>query len=150
MSDVLQRREIGHLKAWAGRRPHKPIVIRGARQVGKSTLVQEFARAARLTPVTVDFERNPELREAFTDRDPTRILALLKLLTGKTAAAGTHVLFLDEIQAAPEALAALRYFHEEMPELHVLAAGSLLEFALAQTAPRRQKLRGIRAALVAE
>ena len=133
MPDVLQRREIGYLEAWAARRPHKPIVIRGARQVGKSTLVGEFARAARLIPVTVDFERNPELREAFTGRDPARILALLKLLTGKTAAPGTHLLFLDEIQAAPEALAALRYFHEEMPDLHVLAAGSLLEFALAQT-----------------
>jgi predicted AAA+ superfamily ATPase len=133
MPELLQRREIGHLEAWAARRPHKPIVIRGARQVGKSTLVREFARAARLTLVAVDFERNPELREAFTGRDPARILALLKLLTGKTAAAGTHLLFLDEIQAAPEALAALRYFHEEMPELHVLAAGSLLEFALAQT-----------------
>ena len=133
MPELLQRREIGHLEAWAARRPHKPIVIRGARQVGKSTLVREFARAAGLTLVAVDFERNPELREAFTGRDPARILALLKLLTGKTAAAGTHLLFLDEIQAAPEALAALRYFHEEMPELHVLAAGSLLEFALAQT-----------------
>ena len=133
MPDLLQRREIGHLQAWATRRPHKPVVIRGARQVGKSTLVREFARTAGLTLVAVDFERNPELREAFTDRDPARILALLKLLTGKTAAAGTHLLFLDEIQAAPEALAALRYFHEEMPELHVVAAGSLLEFALAQT-----------------
>ena len=133
MPDLLQRREVGHLKSWAARRPHKPIVIRGARQVGKSTLVREFARAARLTPATVDFERNPELREAFTERDPARILALLRLLTGKTAAAGTHLLFLDEIQAAPEALAALRYFHEEMPDLHVLAAGSLLEFALVQT-----------------
>ena len=131
--DVLQRREIGYLQAWATRRPHKPVVIRGARQVGKSTLVREFARTARLTLVTVDFERDPELREAFTHRDPARILALLKLLTGKTAAAGTHLLFLDEIQAAPEALAALRYFHEEMPELHVVAAGSLLEFALAET-----------------
>lgn len=131
--DVLQRREIDYLQAWATRRPHKPVVIRGARQVGKSTLVREFARTAHLTLVAVDFERNPELREAFTDRDPARILALLKLLTGKTAAAGTHLLFLDEIQAAPEALAALRYFHEEMPELHVLAAGSLLEFALSET-----------------
>ena len=73
MRDVLQRREIGHLHAWLARRPHKPIVIRGARQVGKSTLVREFARAAGLTPVTVDFERNPELREAFSDRDPVRI-----------------------------------------------------------------------------
>ena len=131
--EVLSRREIAHLSAWAARRPRKPIVIRGARQVGKSTLALESARAAGLTPVAVDFERDPELREAFAGRDPARILALLKLLTGKTAAAGTHLLFLDEIQAAPEALAALRYFHEEMPELHVLAAGSLLEFALAQT-----------------
>ena len=133
MSEVLQRREIAYLEAWAARRPHKPIVIRGARQVGKSTLVREFVRAARLELVAVDFERDPELREAFTGRDPAGTLALLKLLTGKMAAAGTHLLFLDEIQAAPEALAALRYFHEEMPELHVLAAGSLLEFALAQT-----------------
>ena len=133
MPAVLQRQEIGYLKAWAARRPHKPIVIRGARQVGKSTLVREFARAARLTLMDVDFERNPELRDAFTTRDPARILELLKLLTGKTAATGTHLLFLDEIQAAPEALAALRYFREEMPELHVLAAGSLLEFALADT-----------------
>ena len=131
--DVLQRREVGYLRAWAARRPHKPVVIRGARQVGKSTLVREFARTARLTLVAVDFERNPELRDAFTDRDPARILALLKLMTGNAAAAGTHLLFLDEIQAAPEALAALRYFHEEMPDLHVLAAGSLLEFALAHT-----------------
>lgn len=133
MPNALQRREIRYLQAWAARQLHKPVVIRGARQVGKSTLVREFARTAQLTPVTVDFERNPELREAFTVRDPARILALLKLLTGKTATAGTHLLFLDEIQVAPEALAALRYFHEEMPELHVLAAGSLLEFALAQT-----------------
>lgn len=133
MPEVLHRREIGHLEAWATRRPRKPIVIRGARQVGKSTLVREFARVAGLTLVTVDFERDPELREAFAGRDPARILALLKLLTGTTAAPSTHLLFLDEIQAAPEALAALRYFHEEMPDLHVLAAGSRLEFALAQT-----------------
>ena len=130
---MLHRREIAHLEAWSTRRLRKPIVIRGARQVGKSTLAREFARAAGLTLVAVDFERDPELREAFAGRDPARILALLKLMTGETAAAGTHLLFLDEIQAAPEALASLRYFHEEMPGLHVLAAGSLLEFALAQT-----------------
>ena len=133
MSPILQRHETDYLRAWAARRPRKPIVIRGARQVGKSTLVHEFARTVGLTLVEVDFERNPELRDAFAGRDPVRILELLKLLSGQTAAAGTHLLFLDEIQAAPEALAALRYFHEEMPDLHVLAAGSLLEFALAET-----------------
>ena len=102
MPNLLQRREIGHLQAWATRRPHKPVVIRGARQVGKSTLVRELARTAGLTLVTVDFERNPELREAFTGRDPARILALLKLLTGKTVAAGTHLLSSTRYRPRPK------------------------------------------------
>ena len=133
MQEILKRKEIQYLHEWSTRNPHKPVVIRGARQVGKSTLVREFARSAHLMLVEFDFERNPELREAFAFRDPTRILSTLTLLTGQTIAPGTSLLFLDEIQAAPEALAALRYFHEERPELHVVAAGSLLEFALADT-----------------
>ena len=130
---MLKRREIAYLEEWAARRGRKPLVIRGARQVGKSTLVREFARTAGRPLVTVDFGRNPELRQAFTVRDPARILSTLALLTGQTIAPGTHLLFLDEIQAAPEALTALRYFYEEAPELHVVAAGSLVEFALADT-----------------
>ena len=133
MQDVLKRNEISYLEEWAAQNTHKPVVIRGARQVGKSTLVREFARLARLSLVEVNFERNPELREAFAFRDPARILSTLTLLTGQTISPGTSLLFLDEIQAAPEALAALRYFHEEKPELHVAAAGSLMEFALADT-----------------
>ena len=128
---MLQRKEIRFLEDWATSRPRKPLVIRGARQVGKSTLVREFARSARMPLVEVNFERNPELREAFSARDPDRILSTLHLLTGKHAVAGTSLLFLDEIQAAPEALSALRYFYEEIPELHVVAAGSLIDFALA-------------------
>ncbi len=131
MERYLPRWESGLLQEWAARRPHKPLVIRGARQVGKSTLVREFARSARMPLVEINFERNPEFREAFAFRDPARILSALTLLTGQVIAAGTNLLFLDEIQAAPEALAALRYFHEERPELHVVAAGSLMEFALA-------------------
>ena len=131
MKRYLKRRESSLLEEWAARRPHKPLVIRGARQVGKSTLVREFARAARMPLVEINFERNPEFREAFAFRDPTRILSALTLLTGQAIAAGTNLLFLDEIQAAPEALAALRYFHEERPELHIVAAGSLMEFTLA-------------------
>ena len=133
MPDVLRRTEIKYLHEWSAQRPLKPVIIRGARQVGKSTLVRQFARAARFSLVELNFERNPELREAFAFRDPARILSTLTLLTGQSIAAGTSLLFLDEIQAAPEALAALRYFHEEMPELHVVAAGSLMEFALADT-----------------
>ena len=133
MPNILKRTEVKYLHEWSAQSPLKPIVIRGARQVGKSTLVREFARTAHFSLVELNFERNPELREAFAFRDPIRILSTLTLLTGQTIAAGTSLLFLDEIQAAPEALAALRYFHEEMPELHVAAAGSLMEFALADT-----------------
>ena len=130
MQRFLHRHEIDHLRQWAAQPRRKPLVVRGARQVGKSTLVREFARMARMPLLEIDFERNPEQREAFATKDPARILDTLALLTGRTLAAGTDLLFLDEIQAAPEALAALRYFREEMPELHVVAAGSLLEFAL--------------------
>ena len=133
MQEILKRKEIQYLHEWSAQNLHKPVVIRGARQVGKSTLVREFARSAHLMLVELNFERNPELREAFAFRDPTRILSTLALLTGQTIAPGRSLLFLDEIQAAPEALVALRYFHEERPELHVVAAGSLLEFALADT-----------------
>ena len=131
MPKILKRHEIKYLQEWAGRRVHKPLVIRGARQVGKSTLVREFARMEGMSVTEVNFERNPEFREAFAVRDPARILSTLALLTGQPVARSNGLLFLDEIQAAPEALVALRYFHEEMPKLHVVAAGSLLEFALA-------------------
>lgn len=94
MRNVLKRRETGFLQAWAAERPRKPLVVRGARQVGKSTLVREFARAARMPLLEVNFERNPELRDAFNVRDPARILATLALLTGRKALAGRDLLFL--------------------------------------------------------
>ena len=86
MQEILKRKEIQYLHEWSARNPHKPVVIRGARQVGKSTLVREFARSAHFMLVELDFERNPELREAFAFRDPTRILSTLTLLTGQTIA----------------------------------------------------------------
>lgn len=131
MSNFLYRRELKNLERWCVEHPRKPLVIRGARQVGKSTLVREFARRQGMPLVVVDFERNPEMREAFTTREPARILSTLNLLTGQPVMPGKSLLFLDEIQSAPEVLAVLRYFYEDLPELLVVAAGSLLEFALA-------------------
>ena len=131
MQPVLKRQETAYLEGWATEPTRKPLVIRGARQVGKSTLVREFARMSGFSLVEINFERNPEYREAFASPDPKLILATLNLMTGQTIEAGSTLLFLDEIQAAPEALQALRYFYEEKPELHVIAAGSLLEFTLA-------------------
>lgn len=108
-------------------------MIRGARQVGKSTLVYQLAEAGDLSLLTINFERNPEYQDAFTSNIPSEIKTFLQLLTGQQIISGETLLFLDEIQAAPEALKALRYFYEEEPDLHVVAAGSLLEFTLDET-----------------
>lgn len=132
MANILERHELGHLQEWARRESRKPLVIRGARQVGKSTLVREFARKSGMPLVEINLERDPQMGQAFATNDPARILSTLTLMTGQTMAAGECLLFLDEIQAVPSALAALRYFYEEMPDLHVLAAGSLLELALGE------------------
>ena len=134
MTNILERHELGHLQEWAGRESRKPLVIRGARQVGKSTLVSEFARVSGMPLVDINLERDPQLGQAFATNDPAQILSTLALMTGQPIAAGECLLFLDEIQAMPSALAALRYFYEEMPGLHVLAAGSLLELALGDKA----------------
>lgn len=127
----LSRREINDLADWTHRAHRKPLVIRGARQVGKSTLVRELAERVALNLVEVNFERNPELKDAFTSRDPAQIVQNLQLLANQAVRPGESLLFLDEIQAAPDVLTTLRYFYEEMPALHVIAAGSLLEFTLA-------------------
>lgn len=130
MAHLLNRKELAHLNDWAVRASRKPLIIRGARQVGKSTLVRQFAQTSGLSLLEINFERNPEYSEAFTSNDPVQIQTILKLMAGMKIVPGQTLLFLDEIQAAPTALTALRYFYEEAPDLHVLAAGSLLEFAL--------------------
>ena len=131
MQNLLHRKELTPLKAWLTRPTRKPLVIRGARQVGKSTLVRQLANEVELALLEINFERNPEYQEAFTTKDPAQITAALSLLAGHKTVAGKTLLFLDEVQAAPEVFASLRYFHEEMPDLHVIAAGSLLDFTLA-------------------
>lgn len=115
----------------SGRR--KPLVIRGARQVGKTWLVRDFLGGHFERLVTIDFEKRRDLHGIF-DRnlEPGKILSLLELASEKISP-GKTLLFFDEIQACPRALTALRYFYEEIPELHVVAAGSLLEFAFDQT-----------------
>jgi predicted AAA+ superfamily ATPase len=128
---LIKRREINDLRSWSERPARKPLLIRGARQVGKTTLVTQWAETSRLTLLMVNFERNPELRQAFATHDPAQIVTALQLLTNRPIRGGETLLFLDEIQTAPEAIVALRYFYEEMPLLHVIGAGSLLEFTLA-------------------
>ncbi len=103
--------------------------MRGARQVGKSTLIRMLG-ATFDDFIELNFERDPADASLFSPRTPDRILPLLEARTGRRPRPGRTLLFLDEIQAAPDALRSLRYFREELPSLHVIAAGSLLEVAL--------------------
>lgn len=118
------------LAAWLSRRRPKPLVLRGARQTGKSTLVRNFAQNHDLRLAEVNLERNLFLDDIFSTLRPELILREIEGMTGCPLHAPGSLLFLDEVQATPHALAALRYFYEEVPVLPVIAAGSLLEFSL--------------------
>jgi hypothetical protein len=119
-----------HLVAWLNSDTRKPLLIRGARQVGKSTLVRLFARAQGLSLCEVNCERHRKLESVFATMDPTAIRREIEITLGTQIADQKTLLFIDEIQAIPEAIQSLRYFYEEMPDLPLVAAGSLLEFAL--------------------
>ena len=125
----MKRKAEQYLKNWRQEKTHKPLIIRGARQVGKTYLVRSFAREFG-NLVEINFERNPEIAELFISNDPVQIIGLLELQLQATITLGKTLLFLDEIQARPDIIASLRYFYEEMGDLHIIAAGSLLEFAL--------------------
>lgn len=126
----LSRTIIQDLLAWAKRANRKPLILRGARQVGKSTAVHMLAEALNLELITLNFERFPALASLFASNEPHTIIQLIALQMNQSIQPGKTLLFLDEIQAAPSLLATLRYFYEDMPTLHVICAGSLLEFAL--------------------
>lgn len=115
---------------WKNKPGRKPLIVRGARQVGKSYLIREFGWTHFDNVVEINFERLPDHTEFFKNRSPQKIIQLIEVATSQTITPGKTLLFLDEIQAAPQALPLLRYFYEEMPALHIIAAGSLLEFVL--------------------
>lgn len=127
------KRLINHaLREWAHARRRKPLILRGARQVGKTYAVKALAAFEfQQQFVTIDFEKTPLLANIFAqDLNPKRIVSELELVTNQSIIPGKTLLFFDEIQQSPKALMALRYFFEELPDLHVIAAGSLLEFVL--------------------
>ena len=122
------------LDKWMDNPQRKPLVIRGARQVGKSTLVRQFAQARGLELYEINLEKHVELEPIFRSLNIQSILRELEGLFGKAIHKDGSLLFLDEIQAVPSALPALRYFYEEYPRLPLIAAGSLLEFVLKEHA----------------
>ena len=118
------------LLCWKTSRHRKPLLVRGARQVGKTTSVTRFGRDHFESMAVVDLEKRRSLRALFDgDLDVARIVAQLEVALECPIRPGQTLLFFDEIQSCPRAIMALRYFHEDLPGLHVAAAGSLLEFA---------------------
>ncbi len=126
----MRRSALAHLANWKDKTNRKSLVIRGARQVGKSYLVRLFAAEQKFDLCEINLELNDDYRDCFASKDPHTIISLIELKSGKKIQPGKTLLFLDEIQAAPEVLAVLRYLYELMPQLHIIAAGSLLEFVL--------------------
>ncbi len=128
----MKRTHSAFLLDWLNSTSRKPLVIRGARQVGKTWLIRDFARWKNLELVELNFEKRPELESLFISNDPHEVLLNLRTFTKTKLEPSSSLLFLDEIQAAPQLLAKLRWFAEDTPELPVIAAGSLLEFTLAK------------------
>ena len=126
----MKRIVFAAINRWKEASQHKPILLRGARQVGKTYIVRELGK---LFPefVEINLELLPEAGKIF-DRDlhPDRIIRDLSLFMGRKIEPGKTLLFFDEIQAAPRAIQALRYFYELLPQLHIVSAGSLLDFEL--------------------
>lgn len=121
-------------KKWKDQSNRLPIILRGARQVGKSFIVEKFGKDHFESLVTCNFEFRPELTTCFDQFDPISICTKLEVAFKTRIIPGKTLLFLDEIQNCPKAIMALRYFKEQLPSLHVIAAGSLLEFALHEEA----------------
>lgn len=119
-----------YLSEWATRPSHKPILLRGARQVGKSTAVRHLGEQFKYF-VEINLEKQPDYKVLFSkDLQVNRIVPQIAAMSGIPIVPGETLLFIDEIQDCQEAIMALRFFKEDMPDLHVIAAGSLLEFVL--------------------
>lgn len=128
----LSRNIDKNLMFWAGDARRCPLILRGGRQVGKTASITEFGKSFE-SFVVADFERNPELNTIFAGSlEPQKLVTQMEAVLGERIIPGKTLLFLDEIQECQRAITSLRYFKEKMPELHVIAAGSLLEFALGE------------------
>lgn len=126
------KRHLQHnLDRWLFDPFRKPLILRGARQVGKTWLVRNLAERQNRELIEFNFERDPSTQRLFHSNNPHTILGEISLWLGRPITPENSILFLDEIQAVDGLLAKLRWFAEELPQLPIVAAGSLLEFTLA-------------------
>ena len=136
----MKRQIIDKMEAWDESVDRKPLILMGARQVGKTWLMEEFARRRYVgNTVVVNFMKSERLRLRFetTDLDPKSIIEAISIETGQKIVPGKTLLVLDEIQESPRALTALKFFNEDMPDLAVMAAGSRLGLAVNRKKKKR-------------
>lgn len=127
----MYRMAMENLLAWKQSRRRKPLIIAGARQVGKTWLMKEFGRQAYGDTVYINFDSNARMAELFaSDLDTKRLVLGLELYAGRKIDPENALLIFDEVQEVPRALAALKYFCEDAPQYHIVCAGSLLGIAL--------------------
>jgi predicted AAA+ superfamily ATPase len=127
----MKRTALRFLQQWKQKKTRKPLIIRGARQVGKTWLMKEFAQTEYENSAYINFEDNQSLKTLFVnDFDIPRILLAIQITTGIKPEPGKTLIIFDEIQEAERALTSLKYFRENAPEYHIVAAGSLLGIAL--------------------
>ena len=127
----IRRDIIEQFKAWKNTPERKPILLKGARQIGKTWAMETFGREAFDYYVKFDFDRQPELKSVFQiSKNPERIIKELALYTEVPIIAGRTLIIFDEIQECEEALNSLKYFYEDAPQYHIIAAGSLLGVAV--------------------
>lgn len=127
------RNVINELIRWKNDADRKPLVLRGARQVGKTWLMMEFGKAYYDNYVYFNFDEEDELKSIFeTNKNPQRIIDLLSMISGEKILPGKTLILFDEVQECPDALNSLKYFKEKANDYHIIAAGSLLGTLLAQ------------------
>ena len=129
----MKRYVMTRLQKWKDSPDRKPLVIRGARQVGKTWIMKEFGKSFYDNFVYCNFDEDNELKSIFTtNKNPHRIIEILSLLNNIKIIPGSTLIIFDEIQECPEALNTLKYFYEKANEYHIIAAGSLLGTLLAK------------------
>ena len=127
----MYRTAVEKLYEWKKSKRRKPLIIEGARQVGKTWLMKEFGRLAYADTVYINFDSNPRMAELFaSDLDVGRLVRGLELYSGKKIDPDGTLLIFDEVQEVPRALSSLKYFYEDAPQYHIVCAGSLLGIAL--------------------
>ena len=127
----MNRVLLTQLANWKASKTRKPLIIQGARQVGKTWLMKEFGKQAFETTIYLNFESSLRIQQLFeADFNIERIIAVIEIETNQTIDAATTLLIFDEIQAVEKGLTALKYFYEQAPQYYIIAAGSLLGVAM--------------------